>query len=160
MSYRRIMRRINRIVKATIHDAMDRLTREEQELADFDEELRRAASSASRKEEDRSRTAGPAGTGARTGSSGAGGEGRQTGGTRAKGARKPGEKDDAYYYAVLGVNPHISDEELRKTYRSLMRTYHPDRVSSISAERQAEAAEKAKCITEAYHILMRRRRGR
>lgn len=51
------------------------------------------------------------------------------------------------YYKILGVNKNVSDEELKSTYKQLVKKYHPD----ISKEPNAE--EKLKEITEAYSIL-------
>ena len=55
------------------------------------------------------------------------------------------EKD---FYKVLGVSKDVSDAELKKTYRKLARTYHPD---SNAGDAAAEA--KFKEISEAYSVL-------
>lgn len=55
------------------------------------------------------------------------------------------EKD---FYKVLGVSKDISDADLKKTYRKLARTYHPD---SNAGDAKAEA--KFKEISEAYAVL-------
>lgn len=55
------------------------------------------------------------------------------------------EKD---FYAVLGVSKDVSDEELKKKYRKLARTYHPD-----SNPDDPHAEEKFKEISEAYAVL-------
>src|SRR5690606_19534590 len=55
------------------------------------------------------------------------------------------EKD---FYKVLGVSKDVSDAELKKTYRKLARTYHPD---SNAGDAKAEA--KFKEISEAYAVL-------
>ncbi|WP_394279121.1 DnaJ C-terminal domain-containing protein [Microbacterium sp.] len=55
------------------------------------------------------------------------------------------EKD---FYKVLGVSKDVSDADLKKTYRKLARTYHPD---SNAGDAAAEA--KFKEISEAYSVL-------
>ncbi len=53
------------------------------------------------------------------------------------------------YYAVLGVTPGASDEEIRRTYRRLALQWHPDRNPG-----DARAEERFKEISEAYAVLM------
>ena len=55
---------------------------------------------------------------------------------------------DKDFYKVLGVSKDVSDAELKKTYRKLARTYHPD---SNAGDAAAEA--KFKEISEAYAVL-------
>ena len=148
MSYKQIFRRANRILKSTVNDFLDQFTKEEQELADFDEQLRRPAQKESQRQS----------------SAGQGQEGRapnrQAGSRqppRAEGKRKPGEKDDAYYFTVLGLTPAAGHDEIKNTYKRLMRRYHPDVVANLSPQQQAAAAAKASSINEAYHIIERRR---
>jgi len=54
----------------------------------------------------------------------------------------------ADYYVTLGVQRTASDDEIKKAYRKLAMTYHPDRNNGSS-----EAEEKFKEITEAYDVL-------
>ena len=54
----------------------------------------------------------------------------------------------ADFYAVLGVPRDASDEDIKKAYRKLAMTYHPDRNGGAR-----EAEEKFKEITEAYDVL-------
>ena len=54
----------------------------------------------------------------------------------------------ADYYVTLGVQRTASDDEIKKAYRKLAMTNHPDRNNGSS-----EAEEKFKEITEAYDVL-------
>ena len=54
----------------------------------------------------------------------------------------------ADYYETLGVSRGASDDEIKKAYRKLAMTYHPDRNNG-----SLEAEEKFKSITEAYDVL-------
>jgi molecular chaperone DnaJ len=54
----------------------------------------------------------------------------------------------ADFYQTLGVQRSASDEEIKKAYRKLAMTYHPDRNNGAK-----EAEEKFKAITEAYDVL-------
>ena len=55
---------------------------------------------------------------------------------------------DKDFYRILGVSKDVSDADLKKTYRKLARTYHPD---SNQGDTKAEA--KFKEISEAYSVL-------
>ena len=50
-------------------------------------------------------------------------------------------------YAVLGVAPNASADEIRKVYRSLAMRYHPDRNDAPAAE------VRFKSVSKAYEIL-------
>src|SRR5213595_4239042 len=54
----------------------------------------------------------------------------------------------ADYYGVLGVDRGASDDDIKKAYRKLAMTYHPDRNNGSK-----DAEEKFKSITEAYDVL-------
>jgi molecular chaperone DnaJ len=54
----------------------------------------------------------------------------------------------ADFYSTLGVQRTASDDEIKKAYRKLAMTYHPDRNNG-----SREAEEKFKEITEAYDVL-------
>ncbi|HEY5219527.1 MAG TPA: molecular chaperone DnaJ [Gemmatimonadaceae bacterium] len=54
----------------------------------------------------------------------------------------------ADFYSVLGVARTASDDEIKKEYRKLAMTYHPDRNAGSK-----DAEERFKAITEAYDVL-------
>ena len=57
------------------------------------------------------------------------------------------------YRKLLGVNKEAELQELKTVYRSLMKTWHPDKFQD-SAESKLDAEEKSKTIIEAYHFLV------
>lgn len=60
------------------------------------------------------------------------------------------EKD---LYNILGINRNASSEEIRKAYKSLSKTWHPDRFAGKSDAEKKEAEEKFKDINYAYQVL-------
>ena len=52
-------------------------------------------------------------------------------------------------YSVLGVSPTAEMDEIKKAYRKLSRTYHPD--ANINNPNKAEAEERFKEIQQAYY---------
>jgi molecular chaperone DnaJ len=52
------------------------------------------------------------------------------------------------FYAVLGVSPTAAQDEIKKKYRRLAKTHHPD-----SNPGDAKAAERFKEISEAYGVV-------
>jgi curved DNA-binding protein CbpA len=57
------------------------------------------------------------------------------------------------YRKLLEVTKDAELQELKTVYRSLMKTWHPDRFND-NAEAKLEAEEKSKTIIEAYHFLV------
>ena len=55
---------------------------------------------------------------------------------------------DRDFYGVLGVSKDVTPADLKKAYRKLARTYHPD-----SNQGDAKAEAKFKEISEAYSVL-------
>ena len=51
------------------------------------------------------------------------------------------------FYAILGVPPNASQDEIQQAYRKLARTYHPD------VNRDPAAEERFKDVSEAYAVL-------
>jgi DnaJ-domain-containing protein 1 len=79
----------------------------------------------------------------------------QSAGARSPGssrARTPADEELRRAYAVLEV-PFGSDfATVRKSYRALMRKYHPDRHAG-SPEKQKSATELAQKLTQAYELI-------
>ena len=60
-------------------------------------------------------------------------------------------------YALFGLTPSCTDEELKKAYRKKVLIYHPDRVRNLPYEEQQKAAEQFKRVKSAYDTLAARR---
>jgi hypothetical protein len=61
-------------------------------------------------------------------------------------------------YAVLGVSPDASDDEIKRAYRELVRKYHPDNYRDNPLSELAE--QKMKEINDAYDRIERIRSGK
>ena len=57
------------------------------------------------------------------------------------------------YYEVLGVSKNATQDELKKAFRKLSLSYHPDRQVGKSDTEKKEAEEKFKEVNEAYSVL-------
>jgi hypothetical protein len=71
-------------------------------------------------------------------------------GNSARAARDPWDP-----WAVLGVAPGASGEEIRRAYREQMKRYHPDRVADLGREVQEVAHRRALDIQRAYEEIGR-----
>ena len=60
-------------------------------------------------------------------------------------------------YAVLGIEPTATDEEVKKAYRQMAIRYHPDKVASLGEEYQHGAKEKFQKIQESYDTIKKSR---
>lgn len=63
----------------------------------------------------------------------------------------PDEEEGPSYYAVLNVSRDASDEEIKRTFRNLAQTYHPDKHSDAGLK--AEASASFTLLQEAYEVL-------
>ncbi len=60
-------------------------------------------------------------------------------------------------YAVLGIDPSASDEEVKKAYRTMAVKFHPDKVAQMGEEFQKGAKEKFQNIQDAYEAIKKSR---
>lgn len=60
-------------------------------------------------------------------------------------------------YAVLGLTPDASADEVERAYRRLISQYHPDRLSGVADELRKQAETKAGEINRAYKQIKSRR---
>ena len=56
-------------------------------------------------------------------------------------------------YAILGVSPDVSVEEIKKAYRALAIKYHPDNASNLGDEAIRQATESMKQINMAWETV-------
>ena len=57
------------------------------------------------------------------------------------------------YYKLLQVSKNATNEEIKKSYRTLAMKHHPDRHTNKSQEEQSANEQKFKQISEAYQVL-------
>ena len=57
------------------------------------------------------------------------------------------------YYALLGIAPTASADEIRSAFRREIAKYHPDKVQHLGQEFQSMAAVRAAALTQAYKTL-------
>ncbi len=55
------------------------------------------------------------------------------------------------YYAILGVSPTASADEIKSAFRNLVKTFHPDRFQSYADKNKN--GKKVKEVIEAYQVL-------
>ncbi len=60
-------------------------------------------------------------------------------------------------YKILEVEPTASNEEIKKAYRKMAVTYHPDKVSYLGDEFKKSANEKFQKLNEAYEKIKKER---
>ena len=94
--------------------------------------------------------------------------GPQTGGDQAGGKRRderqPPPRESAHAtlsgaYAVLGIAPQASDDEVKRAYRKLMNRHHPDKLIArgLSEEAIQQAAQRTHEIRRAFETITRAR---
>ena len=60
-------------------------------------------------------------------------------------------------YKILGVEASVTDEEIKKAYRKMAISFHPDKVATMGEEYQKGAKEKFQQIQDAYEAIKKRR---
>lgn len=60
-------------------------------------------------------------------------------------------------YKILEVEPTASDDEVKKAYRKMAVTYHPDKVAYLGEEFRKAANEKFQKLNEAYEKIKKER---
>jgi DnaJ like chaperone protein len=66
------------------------------------------------------------------------------------------QDQEAQQYAVLGLEPGATEDDIKKAYRKLSMQYHPDKVVHLGVEFQKVAEEKMKEINAAYDYFKKR----
>lgn len=61
------------------------------------------------------------------------------------------------YYKILETDQDASDEEIKKSYRSLCKKYHPDIVNNLPEREKKASEEKMKEIIDAYEEIKKER---
>jgi len=61
-----------------------------------------------------------------------------------------GERD---YYAILGVAPDATHDQLRQAYRRLAKLWHPDRYVNAPPALRAQAERRMRALTAAYFVV-------
>ena len=63
-------------------------------------------------------------------------------------------------YAILGVSPGCSDEELSQAYRTLVKQWHPDQLEGMAPELREHANRRLAQINQAFDWIRRARQRR
>lgn len=66
-------------------------------------------------------------------------------------------KDQASAYKILGLTAEATDEEVKKAYRQMAITHHPDKVHHLGEDVQHAAKEKFQQIQAAYEEIKKQR---
>ena len=60
-------------------------------------------------------------------------------------------------YAVLGISPSATDDEVKSAYRRMAMKNHPDKVATLGPDVQKAAEEKFRQVQEAYETIKKQR---
>jgi len=70
-----------------------------------------------------------------------------------------GKKDEQHYAKVLQISPNATKDEIKKAWKEMIKSNHPDKVSHMSQAIQEFAAEQTKLAQEAYEFFKQRGRA-
>ena len=60
-------------------------------------------------------------------------------------------------YKILEIEKSVTDDEVKKAYRTMAKKYHPDRVNTENEAIKKGAEEKFKEVQKAYEIIQKER---
>ena len=60
-------------------------------------------------------------------------------------------------YKILEIEKTVTDDEVKKAYRTMAKKYHPDRVNTENEAIKKGAEEKFKEVQKAYEIIQQER---
>jgi DnaJ like chaperone protein len=60
-------------------------------------------------------------------------------------------------YKILEIDKNVSDDEVKKAYRTMAKKYHPDRVNTENEAIKKGAEEKFKEVQKAYEQIQQER---
>ena len=63
----------------------------------------------------------------------------------------------ARYYEILGVSPKAGMEEIRQSYRMLVKRYHPDLHTQVDEKKAILLRKKMAAVNEAYFEIRKAR---
>ena len=61
-------------------------------------------------------------------------------------------------YRIMGISPSVTKAQLKKTYRTLAKKYHPDKYAGKSDAEIQKAEEKFQEIKEAYDVILKNKK--
>lgn len=65
------------------------------------------------------------------------------------------KQDDDYHYKVLGLEPGVTKQQVKKAYRNLALKHHPDRVAHLGPEYQEQSKRKFQEIVNSYEKVIK-----
>ncbi|MFY0523831.1 DnaJ domain-containing protein [Archangium gephyra] len=65
--------------------------------------------------------------------------------------------DGQVHYARLGLTPEASDADVKRAFRQLAATHHPDRVANLGKGAVEQASRRFQEIRESYEEILRLR---
>lgn len=60
-------------------------------------------------------------------------------------------------YKILGIEPDVTDDEIKKAYREMAKKYHPDKVAYLGEDVRKSAEQRLQEVNEAYDKIRKQR---